>query len=147
MAASLRSAARCTGTCGVKPRRCSRYDVPRSVYRTWNSRPISTVTRASVHRWSSPQPQAAGPHLSLWQTRPDLVAYVFVPDRPTIVTNNSSAAVAACLARHHLDAFVRKIVGRDDPDPALMKPSPYRVRIAVGSLQAEPEHCVFIGAP
>ena len=26
-----------------------------------------------------------------------------------------------------------------------MKPSPYRVRIAVGSLQAEPEDCVFIG--
>ena len=26
-----------------------------------------------------------------------------------------------------------------------MKPSPYRVRIAVGSLPAEPEDCVFIG--
>jgi phosphoglycolate phosphatase len=26
-----------------------------------------------------------------------------------------------------------------------VKPSPYRVRIAVGSLQAEPEDCVFIG--
>ncbi len=26
-----------------------------------------------------------------------------------------------------------------------LKPSPYRVRIAVGSLQAEPEDCVFIG--
>jgi beta-phosphoglucomutase-like phosphatase (HAD superfamily) len=26
-----------------------------------------------------------------------------------------------------------------------MKPSPYQVRIAVGSLQAEPEECVFIG--
>jgi beta-phosphoglucomutase-like phosphatase (HAD superfamily) len=40
---------------------------------------------------------------------------------------------------------VGKIVGRDDPDPALMKPSPCRVRIAVGSLGAEPEDCVFIG--
>src|SRR5216683_7865991 len=37
MAPSSRSAARRTGTCGVKPRRCGRYDVPRSVYRTWNS--------------------------------------------------------------------------------------------------------------
>ena len=26
-----------------------------------------------------------------------------------------------------------------------MKPSPYRVRIAVSSLRAEPEDCVFIG--
>jgi beta-phosphoglucomutase-like phosphatase (HAD superfamily) len=26
-----------------------------------------------------------------------------------------------------------------------MKPSPYRVRIAVGALQTEPENCVFIG--
>jgi beta-phosphoglucomutase-like phosphatase (HAD superfamily) len=62
-----------------------------------------------------------------------------------IVTNNSGAAVAAYLTRQHLDPFVGKIVGRDDPDPALMKPSPYRVRIAVGSLQAEPEDCIFIG--
>jgi shikimate kinase len=63
----------------------------------------------------------------------------------TVVTNNSRAAVTDCLAQQHLDSYVGKIVGRDDPDPALMKPSPYRVRIAVGSLQAEPEDCVFIG--
>jgi phosphoglycolate phosphatase len=63
----------------------------------------------------------------------------------TIVTNNSSAAVTAYLERQHLEPYVGKIIGRDDPDPALMKPSPYRVRIAVGSLQAEPEECVFIG--
>ncbi len=63
----------------------------------------------------------------------------------TVVTNNSGAAVAAYLVQHHLDAHVGKIIGRDDPDPALMKPSPYRVRIAVGALRAEPEDCVFIG--
>jgi beta-phosphoglucomutase-like phosphatase (HAD superfamily) len=63
----------------------------------------------------------------------------------TIVTNNSAAAVDAYLGKHHLAGLVEKIVGRDDPDPARMKPSPYRVRIAVGSLQAEPEDCVFIG--
>jgi hypothetical protein len=61
------------------------------------------------------------------------------------VTNNSEAAVAAYLVQHHLDAHVGKIIGRDDPDPALMKPSPYRVRIAVGSLRAEPGDRVFIG--
>jgi beta-phosphoglucomutase-like phosphatase (HAD superfamily) len=63
----------------------------------------------------------------------------------TVVTNNSTAAVTAYLARQHLDPYVGKIFGRDDPDPARMKPSPYRVCIAVGSLQAEPEECVFIG--
>ena len=63
----------------------------------------------------------------------------------TVVTNNSGAAVAYYLVRHHLDQYVGKIVGRDDPDPALMKPSPYQVRYAVGLLQAEPKECVFIG--
>ena len=63
----------------------------------------------------------------------------------TVVTNNSGAAVAYYLVRHHLDQYVGKIVGRDDPDPALMKPSPYQVRYAVGLLQAEPAEYVFIG--
>jgi beta-phosphoglucomutase-like phosphatase (HAD superfamily) len=63
----------------------------------------------------------------------------------TVVTNNSTAAVTAYLTRQHLDPYVGKIIGRDDPDPALMKPSPYRVRIAVNVLQAETEDCVFIG--
>lgn len=63
----------------------------------------------------------------------------------TVVTNNSGAAVTTYLGQQHLGPYVGKIVGRDDPDPALMKPSPYRVRIAVSSLRAEPEDCVFIG--
>jgi beta-phosphoglucomutase-like phosphatase (HAD superfamily) len=63
----------------------------------------------------------------------------------TVVTNNSTAAVTAYLTRQHLDPYVGKIIGRDDPDPARMTPSPYRVRIAVGDLKAEPEECVFIG--
>ena len=76
----------------------------------------------------------------------DLIATATQTGRTvTVVTNNSGAAVAAYLARHHLDQYVTKIVGRDDPDPALMKPSPYQVRYAVGLLQAEPAECVFIG--
>jgi HAD superfamily hydrolase (TIGR01509 family) len=63
----------------------------------------------------------------------------------TIVSNNSSHAITQYLADHHVPAHITAIIGRDDSDPALMKPSPYRVRIAVGSLQAEPEDCVFIG--
>jgi beta-phosphoglucomutase-like phosphatase (HAD superfamily) len=34
----------------------------------------------------------------------------------TVVTNNSGAAVAAYLGRQHLDPYVGKIIGRDDPD-------------------------------
>jgi hypothetical protein len=40
---------------------------------------------------------------------------------------------------------VGKIVGRDDPDPALMKPSPHQIRCALGLLQTEPKECIFIG--
>ncbi len=36
------------------------------------------------------------------------------------------------------------MLGRDH-DPAKMKPSPYRVRIAVMSLEADPRECVFVG--
>ena len=53
---------------------CSRYDVPRSVYRTWNSRPIRVVTRSSVHRWSSAWPQAGGPWSSAARNRASCAA-------------------------------------------------------------------------
>jgi hypothetical protein len=69
IASSSRSAARCTGTCGLNPSRCSSSDVPRSVYRMRNSRPISAATRSSVHRWSSLQPHTAGPASSAARSR------------------------------------------------------------------------------
>jgi phosphoglycolate phosphatase len=62
-----------------------------------------------------------------------------------IVSNNSGAAIRAYLGLHDLTADVGLIVGRDDPDPDLMKPSPYLVRAAVGILDTEGQHCVFIG--
>jgi HAD superfamily hydrolase (TIGR01509 family) len=63
----------------------------------------------------------------------------------TIVSNNSGAAIAAYLAAHDLTGYIRVVIGRDDHDPDLMKPSPYRVRAAVGLLDAEPSECAFIG--
>ncbi len=63
----------------------------------------------------------------------------------TALTNNSGAAVGVYLSQHDLARYVTKIVGRHNPDPALMKPSPYRVRIAVMYLHAEPGECIFIG--
>ena len=62
----------------------------------------------------------------------------------TIVSNNSTAAIMKYLADHLLSDYIRAVFGRDD-DPALMKPSPYRVREAVSSLGADPHECAFVG--
>jgi phosphoglycolate phosphatase-like HAD superfamily hydrolase len=63
----------------------------------------------------------------------------------TIVSNNSSAAIAAYLEDHRLTRYVTAIVGRDDADPALMKPSPYRVRMAISLLDANPGQAFLVG--
>jgi phosphoglycolate phosphatase-like HAD superfamily hydrolase len=63
----------------------------------------------------------------------------------TIVSNNSSAAIAAYLGDHRLTRYVTAVVGRDDADPTLMKPSPYRVRMAVSQLDAKPGDAFFVG--
>jgi len=63
----------------------------------------------------------------------------------TIVSNNSGQAVATYLNDHRLARYVSAVIGRDDPDPAHMKPSPYRVRQAIQMLQAAPAECVLVG--
>jgi N-acetyl-D-muramate 6-phosphate phosphatase len=63
----------------------------------------------------------------------------------TIVSNNSGAAIAAYLADHDLTGYIRAILARDDHDPDRMKPDPYRVRAAVGTLGADNHECVLIG--
>ena len=63
----------------------------------------------------------------------------------TIVSNNSGAAITAYLADHRLTDYIRAVVARDDHDPERMKPSPYRVREAVGMLGGEGGECAFIG--
>jgi beta-phosphoglucomutase-like phosphatase (HAD superfamily) len=63
----------------------------------------------------------------------------------TIVSNNSGHAISQYLAVHHLPAHVVRIIGRDDSDPERMKPSPSRVREAVGTLDAQLGECAFIG--
>ncbi len=62
-----------------------------------------------------------------------------------IVSNNSGQAVATYLNRHRLTRYVSAVIGRDDPDPAHMKPSPYRVRQALEMLRAAPAECVLVG--
>ena len=61
-----------------------------------------------------------------------------------IVSNNSSYAILEYLAKHRIGP-VAAVVGRDDSDHELMKPSPYLVRAAVGILDADPAECAFIG--
>jgi phosphoglycolate phosphatase-like HAD superfamily hydrolase len=63
----------------------------------------------------------------------------------TIVSNNSGSAVASYLADHDLMDYVTAVVGRDDADQDRMKPSPYRVREAVGQLRAGTRECALIG--
>jgi phosphoglycolate phosphatase-like HAD superfamily hydrolase len=63
----------------------------------------------------------------------------------TIVSNNSGQAVTAYLTDHHLAPYVSVVIGRDDPNPAHMKPSPYRVRQTVQILQAVSAECVLVG--
>jgi beta-phosphoglucomutase-like phosphatase (HAD superfamily) len=63
----------------------------------------------------------------------------------TIVSNNSGDAVLLYLDMHQLYQHVTAVIGRDDADPERMKPSPYRVREAVGMLGAEGMECAFVG--
>jgi phosphoglycolate phosphatase-like HAD superfamily hydrolase len=63
----------------------------------------------------------------------------------TIVSNNSGAAVTAYLDDHRLTGYIKAVVARDDHDPERMKPSPYRVREAVGMLGGEGGECAFVG--
>jgi phosphoglycolate phosphatase-like HAD superfamily hydrolase len=63
----------------------------------------------------------------------------------TIVSNNSGAAIVAYLEDHKLTRYVAGVVGRDDADPALMKPSPYRVRMAISQLDADPNSAFLVG--
>jgi phosphoglycolate phosphatase len=62
-----------------------------------------------------------------------------------IVSNNSSAAITAYLKGRNLASYVTAIVGRDDADPALMKPNPYRVRMAISQLGAQPSQAFLVG--
>ena len=63
----------------------------------------------------------------------------------TIVSNNSSSAVHFFLATHDLAGHIFGVIGRTDPDPALLKPHPHLVRRAVRELHTQPGTCVLLG--
>ena len=65
----------------------------------------------------------------------------------TIVSNNSVEAILAYLDAHDTPAHIRTIYGREDADPAHMKPHPYQIHRAVSGLPygVSPGQCALIG--
>jgi phosphoglycolate phosphatase len=62
-----------------------------------------------------------------------------------VVSNNSARAVSAYLDRHGLSDGVALVVARTSHDPALLKPSPHLLEIAVEKLAADPAATAFVG--
>lgn len=62
-----------------------------------------------------------------------------------VVSNNSARAVNAYLDRHGLIDGVALVVARTSHDPALLKPSPHLLEIAVEKLAADPAATALVG--
>ncbi len=62
-----------------------------------------------------------------------------------VVSNNSTAAVERFLDLHGLRGLVVVVVGRTEPDPALMKPSPHLLHRALSALGSTPAAAVMVG--
>jgi HAD superfamily hydrolase (TIGR01509 family) len=62
-----------------------------------------------------------------------------------IVSNNSRDAVWQYVSEHGLAHLLGPVVGRSQPDPALLKPSPYLILQALRQLGARPGECVLVG--
>jgi phosphoglycolate phosphatase len=62
-----------------------------------------------------------------------------------VVSNNSASAVNAYLDRHGLIDGVALVIARTSHDPALLKPSPHLLEIAVEKLAAGPAATTLVG--
>lgn len=62
-----------------------------------------------------------------------------------VVSNNAEPAVRGFLAAHGLGDGVGPVVGRTTADPALLKPSPHLVLLAIDAMGADPADCTMIG--
>jgi HAD superfamily hydrolase (TIGR01509 family) len=62
-----------------------------------------------------------------------------------IVSNNSSLAVKAYLDLHNLRPYVAHVSARTDPNPAMLKPSPYLLNTALTALDTAPNDSVMVG--
>jgi HAD superfamily hydrolase (TIGR01549 family) len=63
----------------------------------------------------------------------------------TIVSNNSADAIQVFLKLHDLRHLVSGISARTRQDPALLKPNPFLLELAIDSLHTEPGECVLVG--
>jgi hypothetical protein len=95
-AASSRSIAWRTGTWGDQPCRRISFQVPSTVYPTWNSLPISVLIRPSVQRWSPANPCASGPFPSANSSRAHCCALSL--SRDTGPRDRSASAPPSCQA-------------------------------------------------
>jgi phosphoglycolate phosphatase len=94
-----------------------------------------TTAEVEAARTSQPTP---GAH--------DLMAALNAAGVPVvIVTNNAASAARTYLERWNLTTYVRGVVGRPEHQPALMKPNPHTVKIALEIVQATPADAVLIG--
>jgi phosphoglycolate phosphatase len=62
-----------------------------------------------------------------------------------IVSNNSSLAIEAYLDLHSLKPYVAHISARSEPNPDLLKPSPYLLNDALGALDTAPSESIMVG--
>jgi HAD superfamily hydrolase (TIGR01509 family) len=62
-----------------------------------------------------------------------------------IISNNSQVAVEAYLAAHGLAQHVDVVVGRVEPHPNLLKPSPHLVLRALRALNSPPRSSTLVG--
>jgi HAD superfamily hydrolase (TIGR01509 family) len=97
----------------------------------------STLRAAEIEAAASASPT---PH-----ARQALIACRQSTRRVAIVTNNSEDAVRRYLTTHDLAENVEKIIGRAPGDPTLMKPNPYLVLKAIGTLGVDQDACALIG--
>lgn len=63
----------------------------------------------------------------------------------SIVSNNSAAAISLYLELRDLGQYVWNIAARTSGNPALMKPDPHLIRVAVSAIRGVPAQCVLIG--
>ena len=98
-AASSRSMAWRTGTWADQPCRRISFQVPSTVYPTWNSLPISVLIRPSVQRWSAANPCASGPLSSSASSRAHCCG--LSRSRDTGPFDRNAPAPPSCQARCH----------------------------------------------
>src|SRR2546430_86210 len=98
-ASSSRSMAWRTGTWAGQPCRRISFEVPSTVYPTWNSFPISVLIRPSVHRWSLANPCASGPFRSSGSSRAHCCG--LSRSRDTGPLDRSASVPPSCQARCH----------------------------------------------